>query len=83
MYDMPYLCSPSTFRAGRTRPSIKHFPPGFVVLGVMYSTGREKRLDLVQAHVWYSMAQHHGREHVEDLLVELERGMATGQVAEA
>ncbi len=50
----------------------------FFELGLAYSTGREGRIDLVEAHKWFNIAAARGdrvaAQHREELASEMSRG---------
>jgi TPR repeat protein len=52
-------------------------PQNFFELGLAYSTGREGRIDLVEAHKWFNIAAARGdreaAQHREELATEMSR----------
>lgn len=53
------------------------------MLGELYAEGRGVRQDLVQAHMWYSLAAAWGHDRADAARRNLERYMSSGQLAEA
>jgi uncharacterized protein len=56
---------------------IHEVPHNFFELGLAYSTGREGRIDLVEAHKWFNIAAARGdrvaAQHREELASEMSR----------
>jgi TPR repeat protein len=55
----------------------------FFELGMTYSTGREGKTDLVEAHKWFNLAAMHGYEAAATFRQEVAREMTREAVAEA
>lgn len=56
-------------------------PDALFELGLMYCTGRDVRLDLVEAHKWFNLAASRGSEEAKHYRFELAREMSKADVA--
>lgn len=52
-------------------------------LGLMYCSGRDGRIDLVQAHKWFNLAAMRGIEEAKQYRFEIARDMTKADVAQA
>ncbi|HRN87916.1 hypothetical protein [Hyphomicrobium sp.] len=52
-------------------------------LGLMYCTGREVEMDLVQAHKWFNLAALRGNESAKQYRLEISREMTKKDIAAA
>jgi TPR repeat protein len=52
-------------------------------LGLMYCTGRDVTLDLVQAHKWLNLAAVRGNREAKRLRAEISSEMSKGEIARA
>src|SRR5208283_2880442 len=52
-------------------------------LGVLYTKGRGVRQDLVQAHMWFSLAAAHGLQESQQDRDDIEKMMTPSKIAEA
>ena len=52
-------------------------------LGMMYCTGREVGLDLVEAHKWFNLAALRGNSAAKQYRTEIAREMSKAQIAQA
>jgi TPR repeat protein len=58
-------------------------PDALFELGLMYCTGREVMLDLVQAHKWFNLAALRGNEDARRYRTELSREMTRVEIGMA
>ncbi|MDX2157484.1 MAG: hypothetical protein SFW09_13355 [Hyphomicrobiaceae bacterium] len=58
-------------------------PDALYELGLMYCTGRDVSLDLVEAHKWFNLAALRGNEAARRYRLELSREMTRAEVGEA
>lgn len=58
-------------------------PDALFELGMMYCSGREVELDLVQAHKWFNLAALRGNAEAKRYRVELAAEMSKAEIAEA
>ena len=58
-------------------------PDALFQLGLMYCTGRDVDLDLVNAHKWFNLAAVRGSEEAKRYRMEISREMSKAQIAEA
>jgi uncharacterized protein len=58
-------------------------PDALFELGLMYCSGREVPLDLVQAHKWFNLAALRGNSDAKRYRVELSAEMSKAEIAEA
>ena len=58
-------------------------PDALFELGLMYCSGREVGLDLVQAHKWFNLAAVRGSEEAKTYRKELSSEMSKDEIAEA
>lgn len=56
-------------------------PDALFQLGLLYCSGREVQLDLVNAHKWFNLAALRGNEEAKRYRQELAREMSKSQVA--
>lgn len=56
-------------------------PDALFELGLMYCTGRDVAMDLVEAHKWFNLAAMRGNEDAKQYRAELAREMAKADVA--
>lgn len=52
-------------------------------LGLMYCSGRDVDIDLVEAHKWFNLAALRGNEHAKTYRLELSREMTKKEIAAA
>jgi TPR repeat protein len=52
-------------------------------LGLMYCSGREVEIDLIEAHKWFNLAASRGNDTAKSYRLELSREMTKTQVAAA
>lgn len=52
-------------------------------LGLMYSTGREVEVDLIQAHKWFNLAALRGNDCAKQYRLEISREMTKKDIAAA
>lgn len=52
-------------------------------LGLMYCSGREVEIDLVEAHKWFNLAALRGNEDAKSYRIELAREMTKKEIAAA
>ena len=52
-------------------------------LGLMYSTGREVEVDLIQAHKWFNLAALRGNDSAKQYRLEISREMTKKDIAAA
>jgi hypothetical protein len=55
-------------------------PDALFELGLMYCTGREVGLDLIEAHKWFNLAALRGNEEARRYRLELSREMTRDQI---
>lgn len=58
-------------------------PDALFELGLIYCTGRDGAVDLVQAHKWFNLAAMRGNEAAKEYRLELARDMSKADVATA
>jgi TPR repeat protein len=58
-------------------------PDALFELGLMYCSGREVPLNLVQAHKWFNLAAQRGNADAKRYRVELAAEMSKAEIAEA
>ncbi len=58
-------------------------PDALYELGLMYCTGREVPLDLVQAHKWFNLAAQRGNDEAKRYRSELASEMSKREICEA
>lgn len=58
-------------------------PDALFELGLMYCTGRDVPLDLIQAHKWFNLAAQRGNEDAKRYRMELATEMSKLDIAEA
>lgn len=58
-------------------------PDALFELGLIYSTGRDGAVDLVEAHKWFNLAAMRGNEAAKDYRAELSRDMSKAEIADA
>jgi hypothetical protein len=58
-------------------------PDALFELGLMYCSGREVDLDLVQAHKWFNLAALRGIEEAKRYRLEIANEMTKAEIAEA
>ena len=58
-------------------------PDALFELGLMYCSGRDVPLDLVQAHKWFNLAAQRGNADAKRYRVELATEMSKAEIAEA
>ena len=58
-------------------------PDALFELGLMYCTGRDVALDLIEAHKWFNLAAMRGNEEAKQYRLELSREMPKCDVSEA
>jgi TPR repeat protein len=58
-------------------------PDALFELGLMYCTGRDVALDLIEAHKWFNLAAMRGNEEAKQYRLELSREMPKCDVAKA
>jgi uncharacterized protein len=56
-------------------------PDALFELGLIYCTGRDGNVDLVQAHKWFNLAAMRGNEEAKQYRLELARDMSKSDVA--
>lgn len=56
-------------------------PDALFELGLIYCTGRDGRVDLVEAHKWFNLAAMRGNEEAKTYRLELAREMSKSDVA--
>lgn len=56
-------------------------PDALFELGLIYCTGRDGKVDLVQAHKWFNLAAMRGSEEAKQYRLELSRDMSKTDVA--
>jgi uncharacterized protein len=58
-------------------------PDALFELGLMYCSGREVPLNLVQAHKWFNLAAQRGNSDAKRYRIELAAEMSKAEIAEA
>lgn len=58
-------------------------PDALFELGLMYCSGREVDVDLIQAHKWFNLAAMRGNEEAKRYRLEISSEMTKAQIAEA
>lgn len=58
-------------------------PDALFELGLMYCSGREVELSLVEAHKWFNLAAMRGNDDAKRYRLEISREMSKAEVAEA
>ena len=58
-------------------------PDALFELGLIYCTGRDGRVDLIEAHKWFNLAAMRGNEDAKGYRLELAREMSKADVAVA
>lgn len=58
-------------------------PDALFELGLMYSTGRDGTIDLVEAHKWFNLAALRGNEQARRYRNELSEDMSKAEIARA
>jgi uncharacterized protein len=58
-------------------------PDALFELGLMYCSGRDVELDLVQAHKWFNLAAMRGNEEAKRYRLEISSEMTRSSIAEA
>lgn len=58
-------------------------PDALFELGLMYCSGRDVQLDLIEAHKWFNLAAIRGNEEAKHYRLELSREMSKADVAKA
>lgn len=58
-------------------------PDALFELGLIYCTGRDGVVDLVEAHKWFNLAAMRGNVDAKDYRAEVSREMTKAQIAEA
>ena len=58
-------------------------PDALFELGMMYCSGRDVPLDLVQAHKWFNLAAARGNDAARQYRLEISREMSRGEIAQA
>ena len=58
-------------------------PDALFELGLIYCTGRDGKVDLVEAHKWFNLAAMRGNEEAKNYRLELSRDMCKADVARA
>ncbi len=58
-------------------------PDALFELGVVYSSGRDSAVDLVQAHKWFNLAALRGNEEAKRYRLEVSAEMSKSEIAEA
>ena len=58
-------------------------PDALFELGLIYCTGRDGKVDLVEAHKWFNLAAMRGNEEAKNYRLELSRDMCKSDVARA
>ena len=58
-------------------------PDALFELGLIYCTGRDGKVDLVEAHKWFNLAAMRGNEEAKNYRLELSRDMSKTDVARA
>jgi hypothetical protein len=58
-------------------------PDALFELGLMYCSGREVDVDLIQAHKWFNLAAIRGNEEAKRYRLEISSEMSKAEIAEA
>ncbi len=58
-------------------------PDALLQLGLIYCTGRDGIVDLIEAHKWFNLAAMRGNKEAKDYRAELARDMSKAEIAEA
>lgn len=58
-------------------------PDALLALGLMYATGREVQVNLVEAHKWFNIAAARGSDDAKRYRLELSGEMSKPEIAEA
>lgn len=58
-------------------------PDALFELGLMYCSGREVPLNLVQAHMWFNLAAQRGNSDAKRYRIELSSEMSKAEIADA
>ena len=58
-------------------------PDALFELGLIYCTGRDVRVDLVEAHKWFNLAAIRGNEEAKNYRSELSRELSKPEIARA
>jgi hypothetical protein len=58
-------------------------PDALFELGLMYCSGRDVSLDLVQAHKWFNLAAQRGSDDAKRYRLEISSEMSKAEIAEA
>lgn len=58
-------------------------PDALLQLGLIYCTGREGVVDLIEAHKWFNLAAIRGNAEAKQYRAELAREMSKAEIAEA
>lgn len=58
-------------------------PDALFELGLIYCTGRDGKVDLVEAHKWFNLAAMKGNEEAKTYRLEVSRDMSKSDIARA
>lgn len=58
-------------------------PDALFELGLIYCTGRDGAVDLIEAHKWFNLAAMRGNAEAKQYRAELARDMSKAEIAEA
>ncbi len=58
-------------------------PDALFELGLMYSSGRDVGVDLIQAHKWFNLAAMRGNEEAKRYRLEISSEMSKAEIADA
>jgi TPR repeat protein len=58
-------------------------PDALLELGLIYSTGRDVAVDLIEAHKWFNLAAMRGNEAAKQYRLDLARELTKADVAQA
>jgi hypothetical protein len=58
-------------------------PDAFYELGLMYATGRQVALDLIEAHKWFNLAALRGNSEAKRYRAEIASELSKAEIAEA
>lgn len=58
-------------------------PDALFELGLMYCTGRDVALDLIEAHKWFNLAAMRGNDEAKHYRLEVSREMSKSDIAKA
>jgi uncharacterized protein len=58
-------------------------PDALFELGLIYCTGRDVSIDLIEAHKWFNLAAMRGNQEAKNYRLELSREMSKADVARA